>query len=203
MIQAASVVWLSLIGGRRRVAKNSHEPSGCCFLTISSVISLRLFFCPSVSEGIDCAATARNGSPMFSPRPCGRGSGGSAGLGKIFEAINLSLLPSKDSVVSDKYFLSIVYPCRSASLSAQSGIGTWWQAAQPRVFNHAALSVCRYPMARSTVCWTCCVVAAGSRFGSNCGPREAKSQKQQGRQRAMDRSPEARSGPSRILPHGD
>ena len=47
MIQAASVVWLSLIGGRLRVAKNSHEPSGCCFLTISSVISLRLCFFPA------------------------------------------------------------------------------------------------------------------------------------------------------------
>ena len=124
MIQAASVVWLSLIGGRLRVAKNSHEPSGCCFLTISSAISFRLCFCPSFSEGNDRAATARNGSPMFSPRPCGRGSGGSAGLGKIFEAINLSLLPSKDSIVSATNFLSIAYPCRSASLSAQSGIGT-------------------------------------------------------------------------------
>ncbi|HWE36422.1 MAG TPA: hypothetical protein VG406_07600 [Isosphaeraceae bacterium] len=123
MIQAASVVRLSLIGGRLRVAKNSHEPSGRCFLTISSVISLRLRFCPSFSEGNDCAATARNGSPMFSPRPCGRGSGGSAGLGKIFEAINLSLLPSKDSVISARYFLSIAYPCLSASPNAQSGIG--------------------------------------------------------------------------------
>src|SRR6476620_2447036 len=105
-IQAASVVWLSLIGGRLRVAKNSHDPSGCCFLTISSVISLRLAFCPSVSEDIDRAATARHGSPMFRPRPWGRGSGGSSGLGKIFEDINLSLLPSKDSVVSERYFLS-------------------------------------------------------------------------------------------------
>src|SRR6476646_8923006 len=104
MIQAASVVWLSLIGGRRRVAKNSHEPSGCCFLTISSAISLRLCFCPSFNQGNDRAATARNGSPMFSPRPWGRGSGGSAGSGKIFEASSLSLLPSSDSTVSVKYF---------------------------------------------------------------------------------------------------
>ena len=124
MIQAASVAWLSLIGGRLRVAKNSHEPSGCCFLTISSAISSRLCFCPSFSEGNDRAATARNGSPRFSPRPCGRGSGGSAGLGKIFEDISLSRLPSRDSVVSDTNFRSIAYPCRSASPSAQSGIGT-------------------------------------------------------------------------------
>ena len=45
------MVWLSLIGGRLRVAKNSHEPSGCCFLTISSAISFRLCFCPSVQRG--------------------------------------------------------------------------------------------------------------------------------------------------------
>ncbi len=62
--------------------------------------------------------------PHVQPSTLGRGSGGSAGLGKIFEAINLSLLPSKDSVVSATNFLSIAYPCRSASLSAQSGIGT-------------------------------------------------------------------------------
>jgi len=48
MIQAASVVWLSLIGGRRSPAKNSHEPSACCLLTISSAISFRLCFCASV-----------------------------------------------------------------------------------------------------------------------------------------------------------
>ena len=58
MIQAASVVWLSLIGGRLSVAKNSHEPSGCCFLTISSAISFRLCFCPSCQRG---------------QRPCGDG----------------------------------------------------------------------------------------------------------------------------------
>ena len=121
MIQAASVVWLSLIGGRRRPAKNSHEPSFCCFLTISSAISFRLCFCPSFSEGNDWAATARNGSPMFSPRAWGEVS---PGMGKILEAINLSLVPSKDSNVSATYFLSIVYPWRSASFSAQSGIGT-------------------------------------------------------------------------------
>src|SRR5262249_38547623 len=103
----------------------------------------RLVFCPSVREGIERAATARNGSPMFNPRPWGRGSGGSVGLGKIFEDINLSLLPSKDSIVSERYFLSIAYPCRPASLSAQSDIGTWWHAAQPRVLSHEALSVCR------------------------------------------------------------
>jgi len=53
MIQAASVVWLSLIGGRLGVTRNSHEPSGCCFLTISSAISFRLCFCPSFSAGSD------------------------------------------------------------------------------------------------------------------------------------------------------
>jgi hypothetical protein len=124
MIQAASVAWLSLIGGRLSVAKNSHEPSGLCFPAISSAISFRLCACPASSSGNDRAATARNGSPIFRPRPCGRESGGSAGLGKIFEAISLSLLPSKDSVVSATNFLSIAYPCRSASPSAQSGIGT-------------------------------------------------------------------------------
>src|SRR5439155_11551216 len=166
MIQAASVVWLSLIGGRRRVAKNSHEPSGCCFLTISSAISFRLRFCPSLSAGNDRAATARNGSPMFSPRAWGRGSGGSAGLGKIFEAISLSLLPSKDWTVSVRNFLSIAYPCRSASPSAQSGSGAWWQAAHLRVFNQAALSVCRYLTARSTAWCTCGGVARGIDAGS-------------------------------------
>ena len=69
MVQTASVVWISLIGGRLRVSNHSHEPSGCCFLTISSAISFRLCFCPSLREGDDRAATARNGSPMFSPRP--------------------------------------------------------------------------------------------------------------------------------------
>jgi len=124
MIQATSVVWLSLIGGRLRLAKNSQDPSGCCFLTICSVINFRLCFCPSFNEGIDRAATARNGSPMFNPRPDGRGSGRSDGLGKILDDINLSRLPSKDSVASVTNFLLIAYPCRSASLSAQSGIGT-------------------------------------------------------------------------------
>src|SRR3954447_15741872 len=96
---------------------------------------------------------------MLSPRAEGRGSGGSAGLGKILEASNFSLVPSKDSNVSATYFLSIVYPWRSASLRAQSGIGAWWQAAHLRVFNQAALSVCRYLLARSTAWWTCGVVA--------------------------------------------
>ncbi len=104
-IQAASVVWLSLIGGRLSVAKNSHEPSDCCFSTISSAISFRLCLCPSSSADHDRAATASIGSPMFSPRPCGRGSGRSAGLGKILEASSLSLLPSKDSIVSVDEFL--------------------------------------------------------------------------------------------------
>src|SRR5262245_6557795 len=202
MIQAASVGWFSLIGGRRSVAKNSHDPSGCCFRTISSLISLRLAFCPSVSEGIDRAATARNGSPMFNPRLCGRGSGGSAELGKIFEDINLSLLPSRDSVVSERYFLSIVYPCRSASLSAQSGIGTWWQAAQPRVFSHEALSVCRYPTARSTACWTCSVVARGVGSAATAGRGRDRPRNNKTDRIAMDRYPEAGSGPSNILQHG-
>ena len=35
------------------------------------------------------------------------------------------------------------------------------------MFNQAALSVCRYPMARSTVCWTCCGVAGGTEAGSS------------------------------------
>src|SRR5262252_6341255 len=166
MIQAASVVWLSLIGGRRRVAKNSHEPSGCCFLTISAVINFRLCFCPSLSEGNDRAATANMGSPMLSPRPWGRGSGGSAGLGKIFEDISFSLLPSTDSSVSATNVLSIAYPCRSASPSAHSDSGTWWQAAHFRVFNQAALSDCRYLMARSTACWTSGGVARGVGAGS-------------------------------------
>src|SRR5271167_2610372 len=55
IFHAASVVWLSLIGGRLSVLKNSHDPSGCCFLTISSAISFKLCFCPSFSEGNDCA----------------------------------------------------------------------------------------------------------------------------------------------------
>src|SRR5262249_18760750 len=157
---------------------------------------------PSVSEGIDRAATARNGSPMFSPRPCGRGSGGSAGLGKILEDINLSLLPSNDSVVSDRYFLSTVYPCRSASPSAQSGIGTWWQAAHPRVLSHEALSVCRYTTARSTACWTCCVVARGIGSAATAGRGRDNPRTNKTDRRAMDGLPEAGSGPSIILQHG-
>src|SRR5262245_27585592 len=104
---------------------------------------------------------------MLSPRAEGRGSGGSAGLGKILEASNFSLVPSKDSKVSATYFLSIVYPWRSASLKAQSGIGAWWQAVHLRVFNQTALSACRYLLARSTVWWTCGVVARGIGVGSS------------------------------------
>src|SRR6516162_6058135 len=182
MIQAASVVWLSLIGGRRSGAKNSHEPSACCFLTISPAINFRLWFCPSLSEGNDRAATANIGSPRFSPRPWGRGSGGSAGLGKILEDSSLSLLPSKDSTVSATNFLSIAYPCRSASPSAQSASGTWWQAAHFRVFNQVALSACTNLMARSTACWTCGAVARGVGAGS---PARA------GRERQSPRSTQA------------
>ena len=123
MIQAASVVWLSLIGGRRSVSKNSHEPSACCLLTISSATSRRLCCCPSLSAGSDRAATASIGSPMFSPRPCGRGSGGSAGFGKIREASSPSLLPSSASNVPAKNFSSIAYPCRRATASPHSGSG--------------------------------------------------------------------------------
>jgi hypothetical protein len=112
-------------------------------LTISSAISFRLCCCPSFSEGKDRAASANIGNPMFSPRPWGRGSGGSAGLGKSFEDMSLSLLPSKDSIVSATNCLSIAYPCRCASPSGQSGSGTSWQAAHFRAFNQAALSVCR------------------------------------------------------------
>src|SRR5262249_53332336 len=96
----------------------------------------------------------------------GRGSGGSAGLGKILEDVSLSLLPSKDSAVSATNCLSIAYPCRSASPSAQNGRGTGWQAAPFCVVNQAAPSVCRYLMARSTACWTCGVVARGVEAGS-------------------------------------
>src|SRR5260370_3832885 len=89
MIQTASVIWLSLIGGRLRLAKNSHEPSASCFLTISSAISLRLCFCPFSRMGNDCAATAMNTVPMFTPLALGR-AGESAGLLTSFEAIIFS-----------------------------------------------------------------------------------------------------------------
>ena len=194
MIQAASVVWLSLIGGRRRVAKNSHEPSGCCFLTISSAISFRLCFCPSVSEGNDCAATARNGSPMFSPRPCGRGSGGSAGLGKILEASNLSLLPSKDSVVSAKIFLVDRVPlpfgfaqrpkrhrhvmAGGALARVQPGGAFGLQVSDGAIDRLVDLLRCR----------------PGCRFGRQSGPWEAKSQKQPDQQASHGSIPQSKLG---------
>src|SRR5439155_18944503 len=108
------------------------------------------------------------------PLALGRGSGGSAGLHTSFEAIIFFRLPSVAAAVSVKNFLSIAYPCRPASLSAQSGIGAWWQAAHLRVRNQAALSVCKYPMARSTVCWTCGVVARGIDSSARAG-RERQS----------------------------
>jgi hypothetical protein len=73
-IQAASVVWLLLICGRRMVAKNSREPSGCCSLTISSAIRFRRRSGPSSSLGNDRATTARNGSRGTGRRSHQRGA---------------------------------------------------------------------------------------------------------------------------------
>ena len=105
MSQTASVVSLSLIGGRLR--KNSHEPSSRCFFTISSAIRPRLCFCPASSEGNDRAATAMNAVPIFTPLPMGRGSGGAAGSSNKPDEISFAGPPSVASTVSLTNFLSI------------------------------------------------------------------------------------------------